>query len=144
MKANKKRPQTGPKKRHPIETQLLGMASILYAVYFTSPQAIVTTKRPTTATILNTQQKYLSLFDMGRSEGTTYMQYNILTWLSLDQRKKYIMSASSGKAISQSRQSTSHIRRRKLFGCEVTVQYSVCALCRGYFRNIDRYQNSWG
>ena len=50
----KKRPQTGPKKRHPIETQLLGMASILYAVYFTSPQAIVTTKRPTTATILNT------------------------------------------------------------------------------------------
>ena len=54
MKANKKRPQTGPKKRHPIETQLLGMASILYAVYFTSPQAIVTTKRPTTATILNT------------------------------------------------------------------------------------------
>ena len=54
MKANKKRPQTGPKKRHPIETQLLGMASMLYAVYFTSPQAIVTTKRPTTATILNT------------------------------------------------------------------------------------------
>ena len=54
MKANKKRPQTGPKKRHPIETQLLGMASMLYAVYFTSPLAIVTTKRPTTATILNT------------------------------------------------------------------------------------------
>ena len=101
------------------------------------PLKLVTTKRPTTT--LAHIAKYLPLFDMGCPVLLYTFQYSV--HISASTNIRNIMSDSSSKAISHSRQSTSHIRRWKLFGCEVTV-YSVCALCRGYFQN--GYSNSWG